>query len=355
MTLRLDGDQFKRLLEAILVSYADQDQLEELLLFELEKHMQEIVSRGANYRKAVREVISTAQQEGWLLHFVEKVYRGRQNDPNLQRLYEELQPAMEVASMDPYEVRFLRKGWVILGRQNLRYALKDLIEHDSRILIVEGHPVSGKTYTAQLISFLKERLTADSPPIAWVDLSDLTQAAGDKRVSSTDIGEWIASQWGLTGVPSLQNEQETRWVWRFSNWLTGELKDSGPKYWIVIDHFDKALWDEGVEHLIGALATQIYRNLPMVRLVLLSYKDKDSLQSKVQGPVEYEFIQPIGENELRDFFILEHKDREKRCQIAYSADSVADSVTRVMRKVDPDHPLRLKHLMQEVAAEVSRL
>jgi Trypsin-like peptidase domain/Effector-associated domain 1 len=263
-------------------------------------------------------------------------------------------PTTDGKEVSPYEVRFLRKNWALVDRHRLREALRDLYEDNSRILVVDGQGASGKSYSMYLISFLKKKMAIGKT--ARIDLFDLAQRAGEREVSPVDIGVSITAQWGLEGMPRLHNEQEARWTRHFCDWLTGKLANADALHWIVVDHFNKVPPNQGVDDLILEMASRIYSDLDMMRLVLLSYRKMNDLGSLVEGGnVELEDILPIGEDDLTEFFALEYEHRKQQHNVPYSAVDIVMSVAQVMRQVDPNSPRRLQRLREAVAAEASQM
>jgi hypothetical protein len=356
--IRLTGPQLKQLAAALRRTFLQQE-LVELLEFDLDRRkLDDYTASTDNMQTIIFKVIKAAEKEGWLLQFIEAASKARPKESELATLYTALQPGMGVPAIDSIDdihaVRFVRKDWAFVNRRCLRTALQSLCKDQSRILIVDGQPKSGKTYSLQLISYLKEKI-ADFK-MAWVDLERLAREVEDRVVLPENVGEAISAQLGLLGMPERQQEQAARWVRRFCDWLTDEFEQAATMHWIVIDHFDKTLLAQGTHDLIQELALRLYVNMPMLRLILLSYTDLAGLQAViVGGNVEHESILPIGEPDLTLFFLAEFEDRKLRRQIAYTPNEVADSVARVLREVDPAHPQRLQVLRRAVATEVNRL
>jgi hypothetical protein len=368
--IRLTGDQYKTFVNAIVKSY-DWDSLAEVLQFDLEKRIADIVDvpiadvppNNGYFRRMVREIIAVAQQENWLPDFIEAIYEDRKADSDLKALYQAFQPLIRAAHVDPYEVRFLGQEWAIVDRRVARQALKHMIEPkasptDKRVLVVDGDEASGKSYTVKLIRFLRDRL--DTGEMVWIDLDNYAQAAQDKHIKPTDIGQAIVNQLGIGGMPDPQGEPESRWAVTFSDWLTGQLENTGPQYWFVIDHFNRVFLRQSAHDLVLNIATRAYVNLPMLRIVLISYKDVDALRSKVQADVEYEYIEWIKEEDLVEFFLLEYADCWEEGKLPYSEsdlkESAKESAARVLREVDDTNlALRWDDMRKAVAAEARQI
>jgi len=354
--IKLTGQQIKRLRDALLNAYSKKA-LKDLLLFNLEKTISHIVSETEDDRTIVSEVIATARQEGWLSDLIKQAYEERQSDVELKALYKELQPMISAAAFDHYTARFLGKDWPILNRGDMREALRRLDgQLQSRIFVIDGEPGSGKTYSVQFISYLREQY--ENFQMALIDLPLLMQMSSDGTGRLGDVGTSICSQWSITGKQTDQkdqNEQDSRWIVQFCDWLTGQLSNATLPHWVVIDHFDKALISQGTQDLIQQLAIRAYVNMPMLRLVLLSYKNIAGLRANVRGQIEYEQIRPLNDEDVIRFFDSEYRERQQQRNVAYVEKDIAASVARVWSAVDHTHVKRLEHLRYAVAAEVSRL
>ena len=87
MTMKLTGPKFKQLRDAILAAYSKEN-LRELLLFHLEKRIDDI-STKSSFRDIVFEIIDTAQRERWLLEFIKFAHIEREADTELYSIYKE--------------------------------------------------------------------------------------------------------------------------------------------------------------------------------------------------------------------------------------------------------------------------
>ncbi len=80
--MNLSGSQPKQLQEALIDAFPNKASLEQMLFFELNKNLNEIVSEG-NLRQKVFELIKKAEAENW----VEDLINGaRRANPGNQRL-----------------------------------------------------------------------------------------------------------------------------------------------------------------------------------------------------------------------------------------------------------------------------
>src|SRR5262249_38522946 len=113
IAIRLRGNQFKRLVEALLASYS-RGEIEQLLRVDLDIPIDYIVGPGDNLRIVMGKVIAAAQQEGWLSQFIEAASNARRNVRELQELHDDLQLDIELPGVDHYTVRFVRKGWAFV-------------------------------------------------------------------------------------------------------------------------------------------------------------------------------------------------------------------------------------------------
>jgi hypothetical protein len=141
-------------------------------------------------------------------------------------------------------------------------------------------------------------------------------------------------------------------------WMEQQLPEH-PVSWLVIDNFVKVGLDESTFDLVAELAMRTYRNLRSVRLVLLSYRDRELLQSRVVGTVEYERISGICREDLVRFFGQLHLDESVRRGETLDKQALATrviaSVKRVLAKVPENGVRRLEVLCRTAWIEAESI
>ena len=177
--MALTSSQHKALFDALLSTY-DADSLEQLLFFGTGKELNQIVSPGENMKNILFAVMKAAISGGWLGGLVRAVADDEDvaDKHELQTLLTELQAATNlqptfVIDVDPYKASFLRTGGKLpfVGRAELRqYAASMVQANGHKVLLVDGPPRSGKTYTREFIDHLSSRL--ESYEFHYIDFEE---------------------------------------------------------------------------------------------------------------------------------------------------------------------------------------
>jgi len=344
--MALSADQFKRLAEALVQAF-DEGLFATFLQDSLEGRRLDLLANVKNdFGQIVRTVIGRAQAEGWLNRLVMEAHNSRPHVATFGELLNELQLVGVNGPVDHYEACLLRGNRALIDRQTLRLKLRTLGDQmGSRILVVDGDAVSGKSYSLQLINHLAEVLGGFR--VVWVDLVRL--AARNPAIEPERLARYIAEQMKLdvTSLRPKGAEQDATWIEHFGNWLTGELAGRDDQWWIVIDHFLRVPLSQQTKDLIEELAIRIDNNIQQLRLILLSYRGDLPLAGG--GGVEREEIKRIGVDDLTNFFLKVYADRGQKAAPA----EIAKAIKKVLNQVDEKHERRLEQIGQK-AAEVSR-
>lgn len=339
--MKLSGKELERLHEALLEAFTRED-LELMLEFKTGRQLDRLAPEG-DLESVVFAVISRAQRENWLADLVKGGHATNPASPLLRQFHDWFVslPGISVAA-DPYDVLYMYDREPLLGRAELRRHVKtlNLPNAGARIFVVDGDPVSGKSYTLNYISYLKEYVGGFQ--FAWVDLQALTLKFG--ALLPEDVGQSIGRQLrlDLATMPARGNEQASRWSQFFCDWFTGVVSQSDEIYWIVLDECRRYLRQD-IRDLVQELAQRIAFQLDNVRLVLLHQKKSD-LPVNVLARVEEERIQTIGETELIEFFQSIHGRFRAGVSDEEFENRIVNSVARVLRHVPPAGDRRLEYL-----------
>jgi hypothetical protein len=339
---QLTGPELRRLTEAMVEAFPNESDLEQMVDyadFTPRKSLARIAPPG-KLDSRVRELIKSAEAEGWLLSLVEEAWKANRT-PSLQAFRDTLKPLVVAGPVNHYKVCFMDNR-PLVDRDGLRSATELLATARRRIVIVNGEPVSGKSYSLQYIRYLREQL--QNFALVWVDLEVLSKRTGGGMVLPSTVAERIVEQMNLDPATLPEKGEETwaAWVTAFCDRLTGRLQRSTEPCWIVLDGFHRVPLPQETMDLVKELATRVCVNISTLRLVLLSYAD--ILPSDVEPDVERETISPISSAELSRFFTQVYEGRGA----PFTAADVAQVVARVLRQIDPNHPRRLELLGREV-------
>lgn len=210
----------------------------------------------------------------------------------LRSLLGRLREDEEVAhsERDPFSTVVLRDGTaVFIDRAELREKLRRFVaDPEQTVLVVDGEPDTGRSYTYQLIRHLGQH--CGFRPVR-VTLSRTTTAA--RLVGRLD--EFVTEP-GLDGVPlnPTQLNDPLPSIDDAVHRLVSRATAAEERYWLVLDECDTLDPNSDVWDCIGKLALAIYEHTPVrsqtvPRLVLLGY-------SSAMRQLPYD----IRKNEVRD-------------------------------------------------------
>jgi hypothetical protein len=201
-------------------------------------------------------------------------------------------PATETQS-DPYETLFLDDGWPVflddgwpvIDRDQLRLWLRQLhAPAGPRMLVVDGPPQSGKSFTKKIIEHVASR---EGFRVVSIVLP----------MREADVVSVIAREMGFEFVPELQH-RHSRWtVDRLAEWMMDQTRSLGGAFWLIVDGVDKS--DEWLSRLFQSLAREVHRHTTL-RLALLDYSGP--LPDEIEGRVLKETVKPLDRGDVARYF-----------------------------------------------------
>lgn len=183
---------------------------------------------------------------------------------------------------------------LLLNRAVLRQHLHALADPvgEAQVLVVNGPPGSGKTYTATYVEHVAEvsgfdvrywRVTSET---AVEDFSQEVAQSGPTRRDRRPVRDVYGT-----------NQRYHR---ALATWLVAEQDRSGRLEWWILDGPSSAgTWGAEFTDFVIELAEQLQQRPSRIRLVLLGF-DPDRLRSTGIG-VRYEAISPINAWDIREF------------------------------------------------------
>jgi hypothetical protein len=215
-----------------------------------------------------------------------------------------------------------------------------LLDGAKRILIVNGPPGSGKSYTAAVIECVLER---HGGRMAYVRLeSELDWSQYTPNKIATDLlGRMGASV-------SLPEPEATRgFVSTLAETLVLAAANSGSHWWWVLDGFGHPELPRDTHDLVMRLVTRIAEpGSPPLRLVLLDYPS--ALPAGSEYWVETETLQVLTADDIRQHFAV-IVDQEG---LQIDAPTLHEIVNIVMQDL-PEDTSRLR-VMAERVSEIRR-
>lgn len=203
----------------------------------------------------------------------------------LQRL------GLDLVGRDKFETTLLRGDRVFLNRNELRQALKEMTSPTGRrILVVNGPPGSGKTYTREYVLEVTYRTPNHSVVYLDLDTADF---------GATELAHAISEQidYDLGLITPIPQESAARAIQRLcSSLLAGFARNSTTKWWLIFDGFSKPVRSETRE-LIESLVRRAGE--PDLRIILLNYTF--DLAVDLSSRAIREDINPIGREDVEAF------------------------------------------------------
>lgn len=335
---KMNGDDYAMLRDAFLDAF-DKGGLEALVMVTFGGSL-DAYALGDDLEIIVLRLIEKARANNGLMKLLDAAV-ARTGNPKLEEAVKKLKPVRDLEETDHYNICFLSDSRVLVNRKDLRSTLKQLdvsAPRGFRVLVIDGPPVSGKTYSTELIAYLYETRGRFEP--VWINLKDYVKTG----VRPIDIAEEISLKMDIdiSSLPPSGQEQDARWTRNFRNMLVGKLRKSTVNWWIIIDGFNELSLPPAVNDMIQSLARISRMDLQGLRLVLLSYKDE---LPDMAGHILQETIKPINQDDLSDFFIQLYEENNK----PYTPRDVAQRVAEILRAVDPRDPRRVEKLGVEAA------
>ena len=342
MLTKLTGHELAQLHHALLSAYSSYASLAQMVFFECGVSLRDITPEQEPIGAVVFNLIVRAQADGWIDRLVAGAQRDRPNNPELAALA--APPSAVESGAAPVEAILLPGGRPFLNRQGLRWALRELLRTDgSRVLVVNGPPGSGKSYSLALVRYLAAVLNF---PVAWVDL----QAEVWPGYTPADLASALGRQMGADpgSMPTVQGSPG-RWVHQLGDWLTAEAAREDGRWWFVLDGADQTDLPRETHDLIQYLAHQVAAAAFSLRLVLLGYEEP--LPLGIEERVLRDNIGPIGQADLWHFFARLFAQEG----LEYAPEAVEAAVDAVLQAVPESHPERPLLLSRAVTQAVSLL
>ncbi|MFF2576393.1 AAA family ATPase [Streptomyces goshikiensis] len=219
----------------------------------------------------------------------------------LDRLLEDAR--VHSSTQDHFLATVLRNGTeVFIDRAELRKRLREfLADPEQTVLVVDGEPDSGRSYTYSLLRYLGQhcgfrpvRVTLSRTSTADQVVRRLAEFVGDPGAGS---GPYDPSRLN-DRLPSVEDAVHR---------IVSRATTADEQFWLVLDECDLLDAGSDVWDCIGQLALAIYdrtakpgETLP--RLVLLGYPTQRQLPYYVRKNVCRDTARAVGPEDLRGFF-----------------------------------------------------
>lgn len=330
--MQLNSSQLKQSFEAFLDAFPEKLKLRNFLMLEMVYDIDRLDGDGLD--DIILSMIKEFESNGRIIELLDKAIQNKSNNPLLKSARNSLTvPIIASAGDDPYKVCFVGEERAFINRKNLRDSLRSLVDSPiggKRVLLVKGPPVSGKTYSVEMISYLYQ--TLQQFRLVRIDLN-----SHQESVKPDDLARRIIDRIGLpdTVMPVVGQEQDSRWIQSFCDRFELQMEEKRDIWWLVIDGFTKWKLSDFANELIHELSRRINLGVLKLRMVLLGY---EGLPPDVEKNVISEEIESIEPRHLISFFVQIYEERKK----PVVPEEISNKVAEVLRSVNPDNPRRVE-------------
>jgi hypothetical protein len=259
------------------------------------------------------------------------------------------------AAKDPHETCFVPGQQGGLQAFISRPALRSFTRHlnsalNNPVLIVNGVTNSGKTYSFQLVAYVRRafREQGDSTySLARVDLADEIPGTYEPETLVSDIANQLG--WDTASMPK---RPSTRYVKEICRWLLGKSNQGSGAVLVVLDGFHHADLYGETRKMMQELILQVSANSSNIRLILLNFP-RELMPPNLPGPVQYEDVSQVTATELAEFFSELYKQKG-RAPAANVIDVVVQSVMAQVAAAAPNNYNELLNQTVTKAAESLR-
>lgn len=289
---------------------------------------------------------------------LEGALRQRPSDPVLgahgKRILAALRARETASGYRPADVfdACLIQGRLFIDRTDFRQALKKLSQGTTKkVVAVNGPANSGKTYSAQLVSFVAaERKYFE---VACIDLKKEQHAI----FRPSALARSVARQMGRNlSVPHMPKEEEAgstaRWVLELCDWLVGEAKASGKPWVIVLDGFYHPDVLAETRDMVRELVNRAAAVGSVLRVVLLHYSDDLLPLTAPRSIVATEEIKPLTRQELFDF-VKRLAEQQGEVPGDPDIDGIVDEILTNVPEADPQRIRRLAERLEQVMGKTA--
>lgn len=210
---------------------------------------------------------------------------------------------------DPHDTCFVPGPQAFISRSTLRgFTRAFRAPLGAAVLVVNGISNSGKTFSLQLLAYVRRALQGQAPQytLARIDLKDEIHSKYEPEMLISDIAGQVG--WNTDSLPK---RPSTRYVKELCRWVLGQSNQRDTIIVIVLDGFhDPALHAE-TRDLVQELIRQVSANTSNVRLFLLNLPEA-LIPVNLPGPVQSENIGPLTVAELTEFFSILYRQKGMR-------------------------------------------
>ncbi len=226
----------------------------------------------------------------------------------------------------PFDTCFLQGRAPFFDRQPLRSKLQLLGRGIYRVLVINGAPLTGKSYSVRFLTFLARQRAAFGPQFRLADI-DL-KSHRSSQIEVAFLVKRILLQIDPEQAPQVPQPegQAVHWNQVLAEWLVSLAEKREQVFCIALDHFDAKLLPDEVRQFIGHL-TQRAMVSDRLRLVLVGYPGAE-LPVEAGEIIDEEQLGLPTDTDIADFFTRVHEHKN-----LVPASSAPDLARELMGKV----------------------
>ena len=303
--MELTPEERQLLHHGLMQAFTTSGDLEVLVALGLGKPLSHITPDDTHQAQVMR-IILYAEARDVIRPLIEAARR--QNDTNetlrvygqqiLDRLAEE-EKRVWYRPPNHYQTCFVQGPGAFIDRDPLRRFLENLTApNGSNILVVNGPSESGKTYSVQLVTYLRDALGLYE--LAWSDLRDEIAA----EFQPEDLVRSISLQvgWEIEEIPPPM-PTSPRYAKVLCDWIQRQINAGNKPLVIVLDGFHEPSLNARTRELVQEMIRRTSMNLVRMRLVLLNYTPA-LIPPKLPVPVGQDETRHLDREDVAQFFRL---------------------------------------------------
>jgi len=317
-------------------------------------------------RDLAREAIKMCEASQWerVPPWLQQILSKVADTPEIKKILAKIQTpplTWQLNTPDPFETLWLpRLGLPFLNRLKLRESFRRLdAPTGSSVLIINGPPKSGKSYSVELLYHVAQERAAPAARGVNVPVGLITLQRGmGASLSPEALAQMITTRINSNPKPLPQlNEADSnvtpdRMNVHLCKWIIDNVNNTGEKWWLVLDGLNDPdltpISRNFISKLVEMLSTGPYSKA--LRLVIIDYP-ADLLAGVNPDQMESERLGPIGEVDVELFL---RQQLGKAGGALPSRQAVQAGVILTMLNL-PEDDMRLKVLNDRLKAVVENL
>jgi Effector-associated domain 1 len=339
MGLLVPPDEFNQLALALQSAFPSDGALDDLTRMEMSTPLRDITEKET-MPEMIKRVIIWFEAKGRTEELIRSAMRTVASNEILQfqgrAILERVARTQSVPwyrpPEDPYETCFVSGPKAFISRRDLRDFVRNIRATLGKpVLVINGISNTGKTFSFQLLTYLRRAFQAYNDYRYLLARIDLKNEIYSQYEPDTLAAE-IAGQLGWR-TESMPRRLSTRYTKELCRWLIGESNRQDAIAVVVLDGFHHPELYRETRDMVQQLIWQISENTSNIRLVMLNFPES-LIPANLPGPIERESVSLLTIVELNEFFTILYKQKGR-----VPDPSVINRVVQlVLEKVETDAP-----------------